>query len=79
MAQILAGKRIDPTTDLLISPGSKQVLKMLAAEGLIDPLLDAGARLLLRGFCEEVLRDLPPAAAVWHPLQTPAGPEAPAR
>ena len=46
VAQILAGKRIDPTTDLLISPGSKQVLKMLAAEGLIDPLLDAGARLL---------------------------------
>ena len=40
---------------------------------------DQAARLLLRGFCEEVLRDLPPAAAVWHPLQTPAGPEAPAR
>ena len=45
-AQILAGKRINPATDLLISPGSKQVLKMLAAEGLIEPLLDAGARLL---------------------------------
>jgi Fe-S cluster assembly scaffold protein SufB len=40
---------------------------------------DQAARLLLRGFCEEVLRDLPPAAAVWHPLQTPAGPEATAR
>ena len=46
VAQILAGKRIDPSTDLLIAPGSKQVLKMLAAEGLIDPLLDAGARVL---------------------------------
>jgi len=46
VAAILAGKRIDPTTDLLIAPGSKQVLKMLAAEGLIDPLLDAGARVL---------------------------------
>ena len=33
VAAILAGKRIDPTTDLLIAPGSKQVLKMLAAEG----------------------------------------------
>jgi len=46
VAQILAGKRIDPATDLLIAPGSKQVVKMLAAEGLIDPLLDAGARIL---------------------------------
>ena len=46
VAQILAGKRIHPETDLLIAPGSKQVLKMLAAEGLIDPMLDAGARIL---------------------------------
>lgn len=40
---------------------------------------DQAARLLLRGFCDEVLGDLPPAAAVWHPLQTLAGPEATAR
>ena len=40
---------------------------------------DQAARLLLRGFCEEVLRDLPAAAALWHPLQTPAGSEATAR
>ncbi|MHC1712009.1 MAG: aconitate hydratase [Solidesulfovibrio sp.] len=46
VAEILAGKRIDPATDLLIAPGSKQVLKMLASEGLIDPMLDAGARIL---------------------------------
>jgi aconitate hydratase len=46
VADILEGKRIDPTTDLLIAPGSKQVLKMLAAAGRIDPLLDAGARIL---------------------------------
>ncbi|GAB6125983.1 aconitate hydratase [Humidesulfovibrio idahonensis] len=45
-AQILKGKRIDPGTDLLIAPGSKQVLKLLTAEGLLDPLLDAGARIL---------------------------------
>jgi FeS assembly protein SufD len=35
------------------------------------------ARLLLRGYCEEVLRDLPATAALWHPLQTLTGPEAP--
>ena len=45
-AQILSGKRTPPETDLLISPGSKQVMKMLAREGLIEPLLDAGARVL---------------------------------
>jgi len=45
-AEILKGKRISPACDLLIAPGSKQVLKLLTAEGLLDPLLDAGARLL---------------------------------
>ncbi len=45
-AEILKGKRISPATDLLIAPGSKQVLKLLTAEGLLDPLLDAGARIL---------------------------------
>ena len=45
-AQILSGKKTPPETDLLISPGSKQVMKMLAREGLIEPLLDAGARVL---------------------------------
>ena len=45
-AQLLTGKRINPATDLLIAPGSKQVLKLLTAEGLLDPLLDAGARIL---------------------------------
>ncbi len=46
VALLLQGKRVRPETDLLIAPGSKQVLKMLASEGLIDPLLDSGARLL---------------------------------
>ncbi len=45
-ALVLTGKRLPPETDLLISPGSKQVVKMLADEGLLDPMLDAGARLL---------------------------------
>ncbi|MDD4951526.1 MAG: aconitate hydratase [Desulfovibrionaceae bacterium] len=45
-ALILKDRRVPPETDLLVSPGSKQVVKMLAAEGLVEPLLDAGARLL---------------------------------
>ncbi len=45
-AQILDGKQTPADLDLLISPGSKQVLKMLSREGLIEPLLDSGARLL---------------------------------
>jgi len=46
VAGMLAGGRINPATDLLISPGSKQVLNMLAAENLVEPMLSAGARLL---------------------------------
>jgi len=45
-ALLLRGKQVHENTDLLISPGSKQVLLMLAAEGLIQPMLVAGARLL---------------------------------
>lgn len=45
-ARILEGKRLSEGMDLLISPGSKQVLKMLNTENLITPLLDSGARLL---------------------------------
>lgn len=43
---LLAGNRVCAGTDTLVSPGSKQVLKMLAREGLVEPLLDSGARLL---------------------------------
>jgi aconitate hydratase len=46
VAGLFGAARISPETDTLISPGSKQVLKMLAREGLVEPLLDAGARLL---------------------------------
>ena len=45
-AQILSGRQTPAETDLLISPGSKQVVKMLAREGLIEPILDSGARIL---------------------------------
>ena len=46
VAQILGGHRINPGTDAMISPGSKQVLTMLAQEGLLEPLIGSGARLL---------------------------------
>ena len=46
VAQILGGRRINPGTDAMISPGSKQVLTMLAQEGLLEPLINSGARLL---------------------------------
>ena len=46
VAQILDGHRINPGTDAMISPGSKQVLTMLAQEGLLEPLISSGARLL---------------------------------
>ena len=46
VAQILGGRRINPGTDAMISPGSKQVLTMLAQEGLLEPLIGSGARLL---------------------------------
>ncbi len=46
VALLLKDKKINPKTDLLISPGSKQVLAMLAEEGLLTHMLTAGARLL---------------------------------
>ncbi|GFK94122.1 2,3-dimethylmalate dehydratase large subunit [Fundidesulfovibrio magnetotacticus] len=46
VALMLKGKRVKPETDLFISPGSKQVLKMLADENLLQIYLDAGARIL---------------------------------
>ncbi|UZP68876.1 aconitate hydratase [Desulfovibrio mangrovi] len=46
VAVLFGSAKVSNETDTLISPGSKQVLKMLAREGLVEPLLDAGARLL---------------------------------
>ena len=46
VALILDGKQRAAHTDILISPGSKQVLEMIAGEGLLTPMLNAGARLL---------------------------------
>ncbi|MCT4534461.1 aconitate hydratase [Halodesulfovibrio sp.] len=46
VANLFAGKHVKFETDTLISPGSKQVLKMLTREGLLENLIDSGARLL---------------------------------
>ncbi len=46
VAALLKGKVIDPSVSLSISPGSKQVLKMLADCGALTDILSSGARLL---------------------------------
>lgn len=46
VSQILKGKRVHPQVSLVISPGSRQVLSMLASNGALTDLLDSGARLL---------------------------------
>ncbi|MBE6749788.1 MAG: aconitate hydratase [Ruminococcaceae bacterium] len=46
VAALLKGKVIDPLVSLSISPGSKQVLKMLADCGALTDILASGARLL---------------------------------
>ncbi|AGW12375.1 aconitate hydratase [Megalodesulfovibrio gigas] len=46
VALLFAGKQVAEHTDTMISPGSKQVIKLLARESLIEPIVDSGARLL---------------------------------
>ncbi len=46
VAAILKGKTVAPTVSLSIAPGSKQVLSMLAANGALADMIDAGARIL---------------------------------
>lgn len=46
VAGILKGKKVHPTTSLVISPGSKQVFEMLARNGALADLVSAGARIL---------------------------------
>ncbi|MCF8145716.1 MAG: aconitate hydratase [Deltaproteobacteria bacterium] len=43
---LLKGKRIHPDVSLVISPGSRQVLTMLAKDGGLADMIEAGARLL---------------------------------
>ena len=46
VAAILDGKKVHPNVSLVISPGSRQVLEMLAQNGALAKLIAAGARIL---------------------------------
>lgn len=46
VAAILKGKTVCPSVSLSIAPGSKQVLNMLAKNGALADMIDAGARIL---------------------------------
>ena len=46
VAYILKGKTVHPDVSLSIAPGSKQVLNMLAENGALAIMIDAGARIL---------------------------------
>ena len=46
VASMLKGKKIDDSVSLSVSPGSKQVLSMLADCGALSDILGAGARVL---------------------------------
>lgn len=46
VAAILKGKTINPNVSLVIAPGSKQVLTMLAQNGALADMVTAGARIL---------------------------------
>ncbi len=46
VAAILKGKSIAPEVSLTLSPGSKQVMTMLAENGALADIIDAGARIL---------------------------------
>jgi len=48
-AAILKGKTVHPRVSLVISPGSSNILKMLAENGALADLIGAGARLLEAG------------------------------
>ena len=49
VAAILKGRCVHPSISLTISPGSKQVLSMISANGALGVILDAGARILETG------------------------------
>ena len=46
VAQVLRGKTIDPEVFMTVTPGSKQILAMLAGGGAYQALIAAGARML---------------------------------
>ena len=53
VAKILKGKTVHPDVSLVIAPGSRQVLGMLAKNGALNDMIQAGARIneTACGFC----------------------------
>jgi len=53
VARVLKGKTVHPDVSLVIAPGSRQVLGMLAANGALADMIQAGARITETacGFC----------------------------
>lgn len=49
VARILKGNTVAPQLNLLINPGSRQVLRSLSSAGSLDDLIAAGARILEAG------------------------------
>ncbi|UCD51134.1 MAG: aconitate hydratase, partial [Phycisphaerales bacterium] len=49
VAQVFKSRQVDPLVELGISPGSREVLNMLAANGALADVIAAGARILESG------------------------------
>ena len=48
-AEVLNGRKVDPGVEFAIAPGSRQVLQMIAKNGMLAQLIGAGARILESG------------------------------
>ncbi len=46
VARILKGKKVNPDVSLVIGPGSRQVMEMIARNGALADIISAGARIL---------------------------------
>lgn len=46
VAQILNGKKVADSVSLVVAPGSRQILSMMASNGALKSIIDAGARVL---------------------------------
>jgi len=49
VATVLKGRKIDPSVEFAVAPGSREVLNMLAANGALGDIISAGARILESG------------------------------
>ncbi|KAF0227614.1 MAG: aconitate hydratase 1 [Erysipelotrichaceae bacterium] len=49
VAKILKGKQVHPNVSLVISPGSANILRLLAENGALSDMISAGARILESG------------------------------